>query len=249
MDIKDKVVVITGIGTGLGRSLAQDFAKSGAKVAGISRTEADLVETAKSCPGLVWHAGDVSKAEDVDALFEKTEAALGPVDVLINNAAVYPREFFVDQSMDDFEKALLVNVMGVARTCHRALPNMLERRFGRIVNIGSYAFVAPIPRAAVYSASKGAVSSLTRALASEVDAEKFPDVRINELMPGQFDTRMGISSGEPPDNVFGYTLPVVTVPKGGPHGRIFLKGELQDDGSDGGLKAKIKRAVKKFLPL
>ena len=243
MDLSGKVVVVTGAGTGVGRALAVGFSKRGAKVAGIARTEADLEATRARCDVFEPVVGDVSVAEDVERLFARAEAELGPVDVLINNAAVYPKVPFLEQPMEDFERALLINVMGVARCCRRALPGMIARGFGRVVNVGSYAFVQPIPSASVYSASKGAVSALTRAIAAEVT---HPDVRVNEHMPGIFRTRMTPDEGEDPNRAFEYTLPVVSVPRDGPHGQTFLKGELQV-ADEGGLKSKVKGLAKRFL--
>lgn len=247
VELQNRVVLITGAGIGVGRALATGFAKAGARVVGISRTEADLEETKRQCGEGTFElaVGDVSKGEDVERVFATAEAKLGPVEILINNAAVYPKVEFLSQDIEDFERALLINVMGVARTCRRALPGMLERGFGRVVNVGSYAFLAPIPRASVYSASKGAVSALTKAIAVEIDREKHPDVLVNELMPGVFQTRMTPDHGEDPSAAFGYALPVVTLPRGGPHGQIFLKGELQEHGP-GGIAGRLKGLVKRF---
>ncbi len=214
---------------------------------GIARTEADLEETQRQCgERFTPVVGDVSRAEDVERLFALAEADGGGVDVLVNNAAVYPKVAFLDQNPDDFERALCINVMGVARTCHRALPGMLERGVGRVVNVGSYAFLAPIPKAALYSASKGAVSSLTKAIACEIDRERFPNVLVNELMPGVFRTRMTPNDGEDPAVAFNYLAPLLQLPAGGPHGQIFLKGQLQEQGG-GGVASKLKKGLGKLF--
>lgn len=246
--LRDKVVIVTGSGTGVGRAYARGFAAAGAKVVGISRTESDLQETQRACaPGTFEYVvGDVSRAEDVEKLFALAERKLGPVDILVNNAAVYPKVEFLQGDIEAFQRDLLVNVMGVARTCHRALPSMLQRGFGRVVNVGSFAFLGPIPRASLYSTSKGAASALTRSIAVEIDERRFPDVRVNELMPGVFRTRMTPDQGEDPAVAFAYLEPVVTIPSGGPHGRIFDKGKLHNPGG-GGLKGKLKRIVKRAL--
>lgn len=240
--LQDKVVVVTGAGTGVGRGIVAGFCADGAHVVGISRTESELKETAeKHGRGRFnYVVGDVSKGADVERLFTEAERLYGRVDILVNNAAVYPKVLFLDQSPDDFEKALLINVMGVARCAHRALPGMLKRGYGRIINIGSYAFKAPFPTAVVYSASKGAVSSLSLGISTEVDPAKYPDVLVNELMPGVFQTRMTPDHGDDPMSGYAYVKNVALLPAGGPHGRIFLKDQLIDEGA-GGVKGKLKR--------
>ena len=89
--------------------------------------------------------GDVSVAADVERLFAEAEQRHGKVDILINNAAVYPKVLFLESDMDDWAKALEINVVGMARCCHHALPGMLERGYGRILNLGSFAWKGPIP--------------------------------------------------------------------------------------------------------
>lgn len=243
--VEGKVVVITGAGSGVGRGLAAGFCRDGAQVVGLGRTEADLAETTEKYGEgrMRFVVGDVSQPEDVERLFADAESAHGRVDVLVNNAAVYPKERFVEHDMERFAQALQVNVLGLALTCRRALPGMLERGYGRVVNVGSYAFKDPIPEAAVYSATKGAVDVLTRALAVEVT---HPDLRINQWMPGVFRTRMTPDHGADPMTAYAGCRVVATVPSGGPHGRTFLGTELIDEGA-GGVKGKLKGALRGLL--
>jgi short-subunit dehydrogenase len=116
-------------------------------------------------------------------------------------------------------------VLGLALCCRLALPGMLERKHGRIINIGSLAWKTPIARSSAYSVSKGAVWSLTRALAAEVDAARFPDVLINELLPGIVRTRMS-DEGIEPAAVYPHARVVAALPSGGPSGRTFLQSAL-----------------------
>jgi NAD(P)-dependent dehydrogenase (short-subunit alcohol dehydrogenase family) len=250
--LENRCVLLTGAGTGVGRHFAIGLARDGARVVGLARTAADLEETARLCPPGSFEAvvGDVARAEDVEAAFVRAESRFGPVDIVVNNAAVYPKLDFLSQDPDDFARTMAINVVGVARTCHRALPGMLQRGYGRVVNVGSYAFLDPIPRAAAYSASKGAVSSLTRAIAAEIDGARYPDVRVNELMPGIFRTRMTEDQGEDPSVAYAYLRPVLTIAAGGPHGEIFLKGQLQPraiGGGGGGVRGRVKRLVNRAL--
>jgi len=244
--ITDKVVVVTGAGSGIGRGFAAGFCADGAKVVGFGRTATDLEDTANRFGRGRFHAvvGDLAKAEDVERLFSEAERLHGRVDVLVNNAAVYPKESFLEASMDTFEHDLLVNVMGVARTCHRVLPGMLKRGYGRVINVGSFAYKAPIPRSALYSSSKGAVDALTRAIAADVT---HPNVLVNQLMPGIYRTRMTPDQGEDPMTAYPHAKAIATLPSGGPHGRTFLLGELFEEHGERGLRDKVKGKLGKLL--
>jgi NAD(P)-dependent dehydrogenase (short-subunit alcohol dehydrogenase family) len=244
MTLQNKSVVITGAGLGVGRALAMGFAKEGANVVGISRTPRDLQATAKLCAGrLKYVVGDVSVADDVENLFATAEREHGPVGVLINNAAVYPKTLFLEQSIEDWAQTIQINVIGMARCCHRALPNMLDRGYGRILNVGSFAWRGPIPTASAYSTSKGAVSALTRSIACEIDRAEYPDVLVNEFVPGIVRTRMTPDQGVEPASVFGHLRTVVVTPAGGPHGQTYLASDLvvEEQGS------RLKRVLKRLL--
>ncbi|MCZ7686889.1 MAG: SDR family NAD(P)-dependent oxidoreductase [Sandaracinaceae bacterium] len=143
-----KVVVVTGAGSGLGRGIASGFCSDGAMVVGFGRTRGTLEETARRCGEGRMHlvVGDVSREEDVERLFRAAEERYGRVDILVNNAAVYPKVGFLESSVAEWARVMEMNVVGVARCCHRALPGMLERGYGRIINVGSLAWKAPIPR-------------------------------------------------------------------------------------------------------
>jgi NAD(P)-dependent dehydrogenase (short-subunit alcohol dehydrogenase family) len=243
--LQDKVVIITGAGSGVGRGLAAGFCRDGAHVIGFGRTRTDLDETAERHGRGRMRAvvGDVASADDVERLFAEVEAEHGGVDVLVNNAAVYPRVSFLESSMEDFERDLKINVMGVARTCRRALPGMLARGHGRVINVGSFAFKAPIPRSALYSASKGAVDALTRAIAADVS---HPDVLVNQLMPGIYRTRMTPDQGDDPMNAYPHARALALLPRGGAHGATFLLGDRFDD-QPRGVRDRIANKVRHIL--
>ena len=248
MIFEDVTVVITGAGQGIGRSLAIGFAKDGAHVVGIARTESDLVETSRLCGGnerMRYVVGDVSRSEDIERLFAEAESWRGKVDVLVNNAAVYPKVEFLASDIDDWVKAIEINVIGVARCCHRALPGMLDRGHGRIINLGSYAWAGPIPKASAYSTSKGAVYALTASIACEIDRQRYPDVLVNELLPGVVHTRMTPDKGREPEDVYPYARSMALLLPKGPNGKRFFDGRIIED--DPGFKAKIKRRIKKLL--
>ena len=245
MRFEEQVVVITGAGSGIGRGLAAGFCNDGASVVGIGRTERDLEETSRAYGRgkMEYVVGDVSKDADVDRLFSRSIELHGKVDILINNAAVYPMCAFLESPAEEWRRAIEINVIGLAMCCQRALPGMLERGYGRIINLGSFAWKKPIPSSSAYSASKGAVRSLTKAIASEIDRSRYPNVLVNELIPGTVKTRMS-ETGEDPMNIYPHARFIVELPSGGPAGEIFLRSRQLIE--DYGIRARMKRLISKY---
>ena len=135
-------------------------------------------------------AGDIADLADVERLFSMTEARFGRCDVLVNNAGIIDPAPLVDTTHDQWQRMFAVNVDGIFLTCRRALPAMLDRGSGVIVNVASISGVPgpeKFPGWVSYCASKGAVISLTEALAVEV---KSRGVRVNCVSPGAVDTAM-----------------------------------------------------------
>ncbi len=241
-----KVVVVTGAGTGVGRGLAVGFARDGAQVVGISRTAADLARTAELCTPGSFHAvvGSVASEADVERLFAETIARHGRVDVLVNNAALYPKRLFLESSHREWAEVIETNVLGMALCCRKALPGMLERGHGRILNIGSFAWRGPIPGASAYSTSKAAVPVLTKSIAAEIDRARYPDVLVNELLPGVFRTRMS-EQGEDPMDAYPHARVVASLPSGGPTGATFVRSEIFVEYA--GIRAKLRRIAAKLI--
>jgi NAD(P)-dependent dehydrogenase (short-subunit alcohol dehydrogenase family) len=244
MNLSGKTVVVTGAGSGIGRAIAIGFCSDGASVMGIGRTSADLEETARLCEAGRMHfiLGDVGKSEDVRRLFAEAFQRFGKVDILVNNAAMYPRVNFLDSSHEDWTHVIHANFVGMAQCCREALPGMLQRGYGRIINLGSFAWKRPIPASSAYSASKGAVSAFTKALASEIDRARYPDVLVNELMPGVSKTSMS-ETGADPAEAYQHVRFVVSLPPNGPSGQTFVKSTLHIE--DYGLRARLKRLLVK----
>ena len=242
MFFSGKTVVVTGAGSGIGRAIAVGFCLDGANVVGIGRTRADLEATASLCAAgrMQFVAGDVAQPEDVERLFSEAFLLHGKVDILVNNAALYPKVAFLESSHEEWSRVIQTNVLGMALCCRAALPGMLERGYGRILNLGSFAWRGPIRNSSAYSASKGAVGPFTKALATEVDPTRYPDVLINELIPGIVRTRMS-ESGEDPAGVYPHARFVAGLPRGGPHGKTFVRSTLHIEDRSNGLRARLRR--------
>lgn len=194
------VAIVTGASSGIGRATAEMLARRGARVAIFARAAEKLAEIAAPFgERMLVVPGDVASAADVERLFSESEQRLGFCDVLVNCAGMIDPAPLVDVTPERWERMFSVNVHGTYLACRRALPSMLERGRGAIVNVASISGVVgpeKFPGFVSYCASKGAVISLTEALAVEV---KDRGVRVNAVSPGSVDTPMwaAASGGAP----------------------------------------------------
>lgn len=174
-------VVVTGASSGIGEAIARRFLAEGWRVMTGSRTEPAEVDAP-------WVRTDVSDPAAADALIEAAAAAFGRLDAVVNNAGVQVTKTVADTSDDEFDSVMDVNVRGVFNVCRAAVCQMRDQPGGgAIVNIGSTAGFAVDWSMAVYSASKGAVHSLTRAIAVDHGAD---GIRCNAVCPGWIATEM-----------------------------------------------------------
>lgn len=198
--IRNGVAVVTGAGDGLGKALTCGLLAQGLTVAGlVGRHQETLDAVAATAPGgrFLPVKADVSDPVAVAAAFDHIRAEAGAVTILINNAAVFPHRDILDETPDSFMQTVAVNLGGPFACCRAALDDMIAQGFGRIVNLGSFADIAPAPTAAAYSVSKGAARILTRAMVADLQ-DRFPDIIINDWMPGILATRMGLPDGIAP---------------------------------------------------
>jgi NAD(P)-dependent dehydrogenase (short-subunit alcohol dehydrogenase family) len=167
-------------------------------VAAIGRDEAGLRAVAAQAAGGRVHPVvlDLQDTAAVPQAFAGITRDLGPVTLLINNAAIYPRRDFPEEGPVDFMATVAINLGGVVACTHAALMGMVETGFGRILNVSTFADVKPLPASAAYAVSKGATRILTRALIADI-GDRFPGIVISEWMPGVLDTRMGVPGGLP----------------------------------------------------
>ncbi len=239
--LTNKVVMITGAGSGLGRELAKAFCDQGATVLGVGRNVEALKETGsqRSEGEFVPVVADVSDFTQVKNAVETLLAVHKRIDILFNNAAVYPKANFLHEDAADFASALAINMGGVANCCKAVLPAMIAQNFGRIYNLGSWAHLGPIADSAVYSATKGGVHSLTKGIAVDVDnAYPEADIEIHEWIPGHLNTQMSDYTGMEPALAASWAVEMASRPHASKKNSIFEQGwEWQPPRS---LKQKIK---------
>jgi 3-oxoacyl-[acyl-carrier protein] reductase len=193
LNLENKVALETGGSRGLGRAICLALADEGAKVAvNFVRTDpAELVKelAAKRGGAAVGVRGDVSKEQDVRALFDRTERELGSVDVLVNNASVWPAARFHEMSLEQWNGTLAVNLTAAFLTCREAVRRWLASgRKGRIVNVTSQAaYHGATTGHADYAAAKAGLANLTISLAREVARH---GIAVNSVAPGFMQTDM-----------------------------------------------------------
>ena len=176
---KGLVAVVTGAGSGIGLAVAQHFHENGAKVYGL-----DLQEGSMS-PYAQFITCDIGNPESVSSAFAELAKHTQVVDILANNAGVGATGTVEDASEEDWHKVLNINVVGTSRVSAAAMPLLRKSKSPAIVNTCSIASTAGIPKRAVYSASKGAIMSLTLAMAADHVKE---GIRVNCVNPGTADT-------------------------------------------------------------
>ena len=194
-----RVAIVTGASSGIGRATAQLLASRGAHVMAFARSEEKLAALAGERVRVV--AGDVSDANAIERLFAETESHFGDCDILINNAVMVAPNRIDKMPIDDWDRTFVVNVRSAFLTCKRALPSMIAKRSGTIVNVSSISGVIgaeKFPGFTSYNSSKAALIAFTEALAVEV---KDFGVRVNCVSPGSVDTKMwaGVSGGAAAD--------------------------------------------------
>ena len=185
-----RVALVTGAGRGIGLAIAQALAEAGAKVAiqdiDLAVAEAEAKKLVDMGATAVALGGDATKLDDVDRWIPDTKEKLGSdIDILVNNASIQATMTFVEWPVETIENILRANLTGPFRLCQLVIPAMKEKRWGRILNIGSIQGIRGAPSMAPYSASKGALHNLTLALAKGMGEH---GITVNALAPGVFDT-------------------------------------------------------------
>ncbi len=201
LNFKGKVVVVTGVGSGIGAATAENFAACGAKVVGLERNHDALTATANRITkaGGCLHpiVADVSSEEDVAKAFREIDAKFDCVDVLVNNVGVEFYKQFVDIAIADWDRQLGVNLRSVFLCCSHVVPGMIKRQGGCIINTASVQAFATTGQTSPYAAAKAGVLGLTRDMARDLGPY---NIRVNGICPGCIETpMMDRSLGRDPD--------------------------------------------------
>lgn len=209
--LDNKVAVVTGGRSGIGRAIAIAYAAAGAKV--VIADLHDASEAAREIEelgtrGLALHC-DVSSEDSVRQLFESVTEEFGGVDVLVNNAGLFPFSTVETMPLAMWEQVFATNGRGMFLCARSAIPIMRRRGGGKIINIGSSTFFQGLAQSAAYVATKGAVVGFTRALARELGPE---NIQVNTLTLGLTRTEGVVSAGVT-DEFFGHFASLQCIPR------------------------------------
>jgi len=185
-----KVAIVTGASKGIGADIARGLAKEGASVVvnyASSKEGADNVVAAITKAGgkAIAVQGDVAKEADVNRIFAETKKAFGKLDILVNNAGVYQFTPIEEFSTEVYNRLFNTNVLGTLLATREAVKLFAENGGGNVINISSAVTELNMPTSSVYTATKGAVDSITAVLAKELGPKK---VRVNSINPGMVET-------------------------------------------------------------
>jgi len=192
---EDKVVLITGSTRGIGKAIALEFAKRGAKIVLNYRKKKDIAEQTlneiKSInENVILIQADVGKREDVDRMFKEVEDKFGEVDILVNNAGLGIAYPFTDYPEDLWERLININLNSAFWCSRRAAKHMIKKRWGRIINITSVAGLIGMMMVSPYSAAKAGLIGLTRVMAIELAPY---NITVNAIASGLVRTKLGMA--------------------------------------------------------
>ncbi|MFQ5858641.1 MAG: SDR family NAD(P)-dependent oxidoreductase [Anaerolineae bacterium] len=215
--LKGKVALVTGFGSGLGQAIATLFAREGAAVMGTSTTEAKGKETLEMIRNeggkALFQAGDVSRSDQMKLVVEETVKNFGGLDILVNSAGIRTAGSVTQLSEEDWDRTISANLKGIFIVSRFAIPEMVKRGGGVVINIAARSGIAGQAGRAAYCASKGGAITLTEAMAMDHAAQR---IRVNCICPGP--TRTPMVDTSTPERLARYATRV-------PMGRI---GEPED---------------------
>lgn len=182
--LNNKIALVTGAGTGIGRAIAHRLADEGTHVVIVGRTENTLKETAGYNAKINYIVADIETEEGIQSVFHTISNNYGELDILVNNAGWAPVSSFSSMKIEEFDKVFSINVRSLVMLTQLALP-LLKKSKGSIVNITTTMTTNPVTTMANYAASKSAVYTMTRAWAKELAKD---GIRVNSLGVGPIET-------------------------------------------------------------
>jgi NAD(P)-dependent dehydrogenase (short-subunit alcohol dehydrogenase family) len=201
--LSGKTAIVTGSSNGIGRAIAERFGREGANVTVNYYSDEDGANAARDViedsgsEALVVQA-DVSRWDDSVSLVERTREAFGEVDVLVNNAGMFPRITWENLTRDEWDRVLGVNLGGLFNLSKQVLPRMADRGDGVVINMSSTWAIKGGPDNAAYTASKGGINAVTRQMCYQFAAD---GVRVNAITPGPVKTSMNEELREDPEYI------------------------------------------------
>jgi len=233
MRLKNKVAIITGGGTGIGRGIAIMFAKEGAYVVVCGRRKEPLTEVVKTIEEAGGEATycivDVSSATQIQEMVNITLAKWGQIDILVNNAGVYIAHDIASTNEEEWDTVMNVDAKGVFLMSKAILPHMLKQENGKIVNIASIAGLFGFEQSAAYCAAKGAVVNLTKEMALDYAPK---GISVNAIAPGIIESDMTkpFLSDEQAKKTFLDKIPVgrIGTPEDIAHAAVYLASNESD---------------------
>jgi NAD(P)-dependent dehydrogenase (short-subunit alcohol dehydrogenase family) len=200
--LSDALALVTGGSRGIGRAIAVRLASLGAAVAICGRDADALNEVSAQLAGLggrvFWHVADVTRSAEVHALVEKTESALGPITILVNNAGIGVFGSAHEKSEEDWDRVLNTNLKSVFLVSKAVAPSMISRKHGDIINISSLAGVNVFKGGALYCASKWGLQGFSACLAEDLRGY---GIRVSTICPGSVATEFSGTSPKDPVKV------------------------------------------------
>jgi 3-oxoacyl-[acyl-carrier protein] reductase len=191
-DFENRTVLVTGGSRGIGRACCLRLAQAGARVAvNYHRQEADAVETVRLCEATGSKAiavqGNVADEASVAAMVKRINSDLGPIDMLVNNAGIFEYVMHEDATLEHWRRTIDINLTGLFIVTWAVKPQMIERKFGRIVNMSSISGLRSRPYGIAYSASKAGVIGFTKSVSEALISH---NIRMNAVAPGLIETEI-----------------------------------------------------------
>ena len=197
-DYRDKVVIVTGASSGIGRVTAKAFAQRGGVVVAVARREELLRQLVRECqvvsPASHYLAGDLGERAFPEHVVDDTVARHGRVDILVNNAGISKHKQIYHMSADEAEQVMRVNFLSCVWTTLAAIPIMLRQGSGSIVNISSFAAKVAPPRETIYAASKAAMNAFSEGMWNDLAGA---NIHVAIVNPGPIDTEIWLKEDEP----------------------------------------------------